>query len=92
MDEIKLNFITKDCLALFKKIKGNATGNWGKMNGQQMVEHVAGFFYVSSGKIKFPLAIPREHLPKYKEFLFSDKEFRENTRAPLSIIGEEPCP
>ena len=57
-----------------------------------MVEHVAGFFYVSSGKIKFPLAIPQEHLPKYKEFLLSDKEFRENTKAPLSVIGEEPLP
>lgn len=92
MDEIKLKFVTNDCLALFKKIKGDATGNWGKMNGQQMVEHVAGFFYVSSGKIKFPLAIPEEHLPKYKAFLLSDKEFRENTKAPLTVIGEEALP
>ena len=92
MDEIKLKFVTKDCRALFKKIKGDATGNWGKMNGQQMVEHVAGFFYVSSGKIKFPLAIPEEHLPKYKAFLLSDKEFRENTKAPANIVAEEPLP
>jgi hypothetical protein len=54
-----------------------------------MVEHVAGFFAVSAGQIKFDLVTPTEHLPKYKEFLLSDKEFRENTKAPTSVISEE---
>ena len=38
------------------------------------------------------LYIPEEHLPKYKEFLMSDKEFRENTKAPADLLGEEPKP
>lgn len=67
-------------------------GKWGKMNGQQMVEHVAAFFFVSAGRIKFDLVTPPEHLPKYKEFLLSDKEFRENTKAPTSVISEEAQP
>lgn len=92
MDKTKLQFVTKDSLALFKMIAGDAVGHWGKMNGQQMVEHVAAVFYVSSGKIKLPLVTPAEQLPKYKEFLLSDKEFRENTKAPVSVIGEEPLP
>ena len=40
------------------------------------------FFKVSTEKIRFPLTTPAEHLPKYKEFLLSDKEFKENTKAP----------
>ncbi len=92
MDELKLNFITKECLPLFKTLSADAVGKWGKMNGQQMVEHVSAFFYVSTEKIKFALVTPVEHLPKYREFLFSDKEFRENTKAPTSVIGEEPLP
>lgn len=92
MDREKFNFVTKDCLPLFKSIKADAIGNWGVMNGQQMVEHVAAFFYVSTEKIKFPLVTPAEHLPKYKEFLLSDKEFRENTKAPANVIGEEALP
>ena len=92
MDAQKLQFVTKDCLPLFKNIKGDAIGNWGIMNGQQMVEHVAAFFAVSSGKIKFDLVTPLEHLPKYKEFLLSDKDFRENTKAPASVISEEALP
>ena len=92
MDTEKLQFVTKDCLPLFKNIKGEPMGNWGLMNGQQMVEHVAAFFLVSTGKIKFDLVTPAEHLPKYREFFFSDKEFRENTKAPASVIGEEALP
>lgn len=92
MDEQKLNFIKNDCVLLFKKLAAETMGNWGKMNAQQTVEHLSGFFYVSAGKIKFDLVTPLEHLPKYKEFLLSDKEFRENTKAPTSIIGEDALP
>lgn len=92
MDGQKLQFVTKDCLPLFKNIKGDTIGAWGVMNGQQMVEHVTAFFAVSVRKIKFDLVTPVEHLPKYREFLLSDKEFRENTKAPASVIGEEALP
>ena len=92
MDEQKLKFITKDCLPLFRSLPADAVGKWGKMNAQQMVEHVTAFFKVSTGKIKFDLVTPVEHLPKYMEFLLSDKEFRENTKAPDNVIGEETLP
>ena len=92
MDQAKLNFITKEYIPLLKNLPADAMGKWGKMNGQQMVEHVAMFFYVSSEKVKFDLVTPVEHLPKFKEFLLSDKQFRENTKAPINIIGEEALP
>ena len=92
MDDQKLKFITKECIPLFKKLSADGVGKWGKMSGQQMVEHVAAFFYVSTEKIKFDLVTPAEHLPKYREFLFSDKEFKENTKAPGNVIGEEALP
>lgn len=92
MDEQKLNFITKEALPLFESLAFTTMGKWGKMNAQQMVEHLAAFFNVSTEKIKFDLVTPIEHLPKYKEFLLSDKEFRENTKAPGNVIGEEALP
>ena len=92
MDDQKLKFITKECIPLFNKLSADRVGKWGKMSGQQMVEHVAAFFYVSTEKIKFDLVTPAEHLPKYREFLFSDKEFKENTKAPGNVIGEEALP
>jgi oxepin-CoA hydrolase/3-oxo-5,6-dehydrosuberyl-CoA semialdehyde dehydrogenase len=92
MDEQKLIFLKNDCTTRFKKLSTDTMGSWGKMNGQQTVEHLAAFFNVSAGKIKFDLVTPAEHLPRYKEFLLSDKEFRENTKAPTTVIGEEALP
>ncbi len=92
MQEQKLAFIKNDFFSLLGKITPESKTNWGKMNAQQMVEHVAAFFKVSTEKIKFDLVTPEEHLPKFKEFLLSDKQFRENTKAPVNVIGEEPLP
>ncbi len=92
MDEQKLKFITEDCIPLFESLSADAMGKWGKMNGQEMVEHVGTVFVVSTGKIKFDVTTPIEHLPKYLEFLYSEKEFRENTRAPDQLVGEKPMP
>ena len=92
MDAEKFDFIKNQFVPLVKTLSADTAGNWGKMSGQQMVEHVAAFFNVSAEKIIFPLVTPEEHLPKFKEFLLSDKQFRENTKAPTSIIGEEAQP
>jgi hypothetical protein len=86
----KKAFIKNDLLNLLQQLKGDEKGKWGKMNAWQMVEHLSAFFKVSTGKIHFPLTTPAEHLPRYKEFLMSDKEFRENTKAP--VLPEEPLP
>ncbi|MBX9783960.1 MAG: DUF1569 domain-containing protein [Chitinophagaceae bacterium] len=92
MDAIKANFIRHEFIQMMKSADSNTTPRWGKMNFQQMAEHVTAFFKVSSGKIILPFVSPEEHLPKLKAFLQSDKEFRENTKAPEQIIGEEPLP
>jgi hypothetical protein len=92
MDTVKLDFIQHQFVPLVNNLTADAVGKWGKMNAQQMVEHVTDFFNVSAGKIHFDVITPEEHLPKYKEFLLSDKQFRENTKAPASVLGEEPLP
>ena len=88
MDKQKHDFIANRFIPLIKKVSPGAVAKWGKMNAQQMVEHVSGFFRVSTNQIKFPFVTPVEHLPKYIEFLRSEKEFRENTKAP--ILPDEP--
>lgn len=92
MQEKKMAFIKNDLFSLLNNITAESKANWGKMNARQMVEHLAAFFNVSTEKIIFGLVTPEEHLPKFKEFLLSDKQFRENTKAPLHVIGEEPMP
>lgn len=84
----KINFIKNEFVVLVATLNAITKGNWGLMNAQQMIEHVSDFFKVSTQKIIFPLVTPIEHLPKYKEFLWSDKEFKENTKAP--VLPTEP--
>lgn len=86
----KAAFVRTGFLELLHQLPAETTAIWGKMNAQQMVEHVTGFFLVSINKLQFPLVTPEEHLPKFKEFLLSDKSFRENTKAP--VLPEEPFP
>jgi oxepin-CoA hydrolase/3-oxo-5,6-dehydrosuberyl-CoA semialdehyde dehydrogenase len=88
----KQHFIKDEMFLLLANLSPNETAAWGKMNVQQMVEHLVVFFNVSTEKIIFPLVTPQEHLPKYKEFLYSDKQFRENTKAPAAVLGDEPLP
>ncbi len=88
----KVAFLKGELQRLLTGLSKDAKGKWGVMNAQEMVEHLADFFDVSIGKIKFDVVTPEEHLPKYREFLYSDKLFRENTKAPSNILGENPHP
>lgn len=90
MDQQKLNFLSKELVPLLRNLPADAKAKWGKMNAQQMVEHIAGFFRVSTNKLHFSLVTPVDQLPKFIDFLRSDKEFRENTKAP--VLPEDPLP
>jgi hypothetical protein len=87
----KLLFLEEGMFDVLQSLNEDTPAKWGVMNAQQMLEHLADFFDVSYEKIIFPLAVPEEHLPKYKVFLYSDKEFRENTKAPASVLGDVPA-
>ena len=91
MDQAKLDFICKDYVHLMNGLPAETKGKFGKMNIQQAVEHLSDVFKISSGKLKLDLVTPVEHLPRYMDFLYSDKEFRENTKAPANILSEEPA-
>ena len=88
----KSAFISSDLFISLQQLHADAMPKWGKMNAQQMVEHLSDFIDLSVEKIQFPLAVPEEDLPKYKAFLMSEKPFRENTKAPATVLGDNPLP
>lgn len=64
---------------------------WGKMNLQQMAEHMSREgLQVANGKLPHELVTPPEHLERMQSFLMSDKPFKENT--PNSLMSLEPLP
>ena len=79
-----------DCIPLLNKLDADAKGNWGVMNGQQMVEHFADAVKNASGKLILPVVNSGERLEKSRIFLMTELPFKENTKNPL--IGERPFP
>ena len=92
MNSYKNEFLKTRLCPLISNLQATQHGNWGLMNAQQMAEHLTAFFKISTGRLVFPLVSAPEQLPKLREFLWSDKAFRENTKGPESIIPAEPVP
>ncbi len=88
----KENFLRTKLVPHLQQLDPSTPPRWGKMNVQQMVEHLSrDAVSNASGRLVFEKIItPPEQLVKFREFLMSEKPFRENTRNPL--LNEEPAP
>jgi hydroxymethylglutaryl-CoA reductase len=85
------HFLKHDYIPLLKKLKPGQAGAWGKMDAQQMVEHMRVIFMAANGKI--PLKLLEKdpvHLEKKRAFLLTDLPFPQNAKAPG--IPDEPVP
>ena len=86
----KENFLRTKLVFLLQKLQTDTQPLWGKMNVQQMIEHFTDVMMVANGKIRLPVVTPADKLPKFREFMMSEKPFKENTRSP--VLPEEPLP
>lgn len=87
----KAHFLQHELVPAIAGIAPDRNPDWGKMNLQQMAEHMAreGFSW-ACGKVEHQLVTPEEHVSKMQAFIMSDKPFRENTAN--SLMSEEPQP
>lgn len=89
--EQKISFLKNDLTQHLQNIPADHAPAWGKMNLQQMTEHLSrDAFRVATGKETFPLMAKEENIPKMHAFLRSDIPFKENTVNRL--MAEEPVP
>lgn len=86
----KAHFLRNGYIALLQTLEPTAKGAWGKMNAQQMVEHMADYFRMASGKDPQQVALPPEQVERSRQFLHTEKPFRENT--PNSLMADTPPP
>ena len=88
----KENFLRTKLVSYLQRLDPATPPRWGKMNVQQMIEHYAGdAVRNASGRLKFDtIMTPAGNLGRMRDFMMSDKPFRENTKNPL--LGEEPVP
>ena len=88
----KENFLRTKLVSYLQRLDPATPPRWGKMNVQQMIEHYAGdAVRNASGRLKIDTMItPPENLAKMREFMMSEKPFKENTKNPL--LKEDPEP
>lgn len=88
----KENFLRTKLVSCLQGLDPATPPRWGKMSVQQMIEHYAGdAVRNASGRLKIDTIITLpENLGRMREFMMSDKPFKENTKNPL--MGEEPAP
>ena len=86
----KEKFIKEEFTSLLKKLSSEQKGSWGKMNAQQMVEHMSYAFRVASGKHSENAQYNEEITQKGYNFIMTEKPFRENT--PNKLLSDEPSP
>jgi hypothetical protein len=88
----KENFLRTKLVACLQRLDPATPPRWGKMSVQAMIEHFGGdAVRNASGRLKIDTILtPPEQLEKMREFLMSEKPFRENTKNPL--MSEEPKP
>ena len=86
----KENFLRTKLVPYFQRLDPVTPPRWGKMNVQQMIEHCANDVIRSaSGRLKIDTIITLpENLQRMRDFLLSDKPFKENVKNPL--LAEEP--
>jgi len=88
----KENFLRTKLITLLQRLDPATPSRWGKMSVQQMIEHYGGdAVRNANGRLKIETIItPPEQLDRMREFMMSEKPFKENTKNPL--MGEEPAP
>ncbi len=86
------NFLRTRLVPYFQRLDPATLPRWGKMSVQRMIEHFGGEAIRSaSGRLKIDTILTSpENLGRMREFMMSDKPFKENTKNPL--ISEESPP
>jgi hypothetical protein len=88
----KENFLRTKLVPYLQRLDPATPPRWGKMSVQQMIEHFSGAAVRNaSGRLKMEqILTPPDKLERMREFMMSEKPFKENTKNPL--MGEEPAP
>lgn len=86
----KADFLKNQYTKILTQLAADAPRKWGKMNVQQMIEHMSDYVRVASGKTSLQTVTTEDRMPRMQAFLESEKPFPENT--PNSLMPDSPIP
>jgi hypothetical protein len=82
------NFLEREYLPLLRQLSPDTKPLFGKMNVQQMIEHMTDSIAIASERLSQPHQQSEELTEKMRNFMLSDKPFRENT--PNAFLPDDP--
>ena len=71
-------------LGILNRLSSSKTPLWGKMNAQEMVEHLSDMLMMSRGIGNFTIDVDAETIARRQQFLLSDKEMAKNIAVPFT--------
>jgi hypothetical protein len=86
----KEKFLKEDFIPLLKKLKGDEKGKWGLLSPQGMIEHMTDSIGEGRERIKRTLHTPEHLLPRFRDFVLSEKEFKPETKN--ALMSDTPPP
>ena len=86
------DFFERELPVLLDGLTEQTTPLWGKMNAQQMIEHLSSLFLISNGKVHFPNLVQTEAQAAsfFDRFFVQKQDFVRNIRT--SALPEDPLP
>lgn len=86
----KAHFLQSEYTGKLSGLPADTPARWGKMNVQQMIEHMSDYVRIASGKTPAEIITEPDMVPRMQSFLMSEKPFKENT--PNSLMPDTPPP
>ena len=84
----KKHFLQHEYTKILTSLDANTPAKWGKMNVQQMIEHMSDYVRIANGKTPMTVVTEADKLPRMQGFLMSEKNFPENT--PNALMSDIP--
>ena len=88
--EYKKQFLKTDFTKILAQLPADAQRKWGKMDVQQMIEHMSEYVRIANGRTPMNVHTEADKLPRMQGFLMSEKPFPENT--PNVLMPDTPLP
>ena len=71
-------------LSALSRLSNSNKPLWGKMNAQEMVEHLSDMLMMARGTGNFTIDVDAETIARRQQFLLSDKEMAKNIAVPFT--------
>lgn len=84
------DFLSHGLKEALSRLTSDRVASWGRMTGQEMVEHLLWAFELSTGKLVAACATPEEKQLRYKAFLHDNRPMPHGFENPLLTRGLPP--